>query len=116
MKTLHEALPYREGIFGVGLDSAEKGHPPAKFKAVFDAARAAGFRAVAHAGEEGPPASVRSALEHLPVARIDHGNRALEDPDPVLQPARRQRPLTLCPPSTLGPRVVDDRTTVAAEK
>src|SRR3546814_13246434 len=90
MKTLHEALPYRERIVGVGLDSAEKGHPPAKFKAVFDAARAAGFRAVAHAGEEGPPDYLRSALEDLQVARIDHGNRALEDPDLVLRSEARR--------------------------
>lgn len=110
MKTLHEALPYRERIVGVGLDSSEKGHPPAKFKAVFDEARAAGFLAVAHAGEEGPPDYVRSALEDLQVARIDHGNRALEDPDLVLELARRQMPLTVCPLSNLRLRVVEDMT------
>src|SRR3546814_15726540 len=96
MKTLHEALPYRERIVGVGLDSAEKDHPPAKFKAVFDEARAAGFRTVAHAGEAGPPDYVRSALAELQVARIDTSNRALGDPGLVAELARRQMPLTLC--------------------
>src|SRR3546814_6062454 len=78
-RTLDEALPWRERFIGVGLDSSEKGHPPSKFQRVFARARSLGLKAVAHAGEEGPPAYVHEALDLLRVQRIDHGNRALED-------------------------------------
>ena len=108
--TLEQALPHRDRIVAVGLDSSEQGHPPAKFKAVFDKAREAGFLTVAHAGEEGPPEYVWSALDDLQVSRIDHGNRALEDPDLMLELARRKMPLTVCPLSNLRLRVVDDMT------
>lgn len=110
MRTLEQALPHRARITGVGLDSSEKGHPPAKFRAVFERAREAGFRAVAHAGEEGPPEYVRSALDELKVERIDHGVRALEDPDLVLELARRRVPLTVCPLSNVRLCVFDDMT------
>jgi adenosine deaminase len=110
MATLEQALPYKDRIVGVGLDSSENGHPPAKFKAVFDRARAEGFLAVAHAGEEGPPDYVWSALNDLHVSRVDHGNRALEDPELVLELAKRKMPLTVCPLSNLRLCVVDDMT------
>jgi adenosine deaminase len=110
MATLEQALPHRARIIGIGLDSSERGHPPMKFKAVFDKARAAGFRAVAHAGEEGPPDYIRSALDDLKVERIDHGVRALEDPDLVEELARRRLPLTVCPLSNVRLRVFDDMT------
>ncbi|GAB4353893.1 MAG: adenosine deaminase [Kiloniellaceae bacterium] len=110
MATLEQALPYRDRIVGVGLDSSEQGHPPEKFQAVFDRARAEGFHAVAHAGEEGPPAYIWSALDTLQVARIDHGVRALEDPDLVLELARRRTPLTVCPLSNIRLCVFDDMT------
>lgn len=110
MATLEQALPYKDRIVGVGLDSSEQGHPPMKFKAVFDRARAEGFLAVAHAGEEGPPDYVWSALNDLHVSRIDHGNRALEDPELVLELARRKMPLTVCPLSNLRLCVVEDMT------
>ena len=110
MQTLEQALPYKARIVGVGLDSSEQGHPPEKFKAVFARARAEGFLAVAHAGEEGPPDYVWGALNDLRVDRIDHGNRALEDPDLVLELARRKMPLTVCPLSNLRLCVVDDMT------
>ncbi|MEM2866422.1 MAG: adenosine deaminase [Candidatus Hadarchaeales archaeon] len=106
-RTLEEALPYRDLIAGVGLDSAEVGHPPSKFRRVFERAREEGFLLVAHAGEEGPPEYVREALE-LGVARIDHGNRAMEDPGLVEELARRGIPLTLCPLSNLRLGVVRD--------
>src|SRR3546814_4162741 len=77
METLEQALPYRNRIVGVGLDSSEKGHPPAKFKAVFERARDLDFRVVAHAGEEGPPEYVWSALDDLQVARIDRKSTRL---------------------------------------
>src|SRR4051812_20659316 len=78
--TLHQACRCKEHIFAVGLDSSEKGHPPSKFARVFAVARQKGFVPVAHAGEEGPAAYVSEALDILGVQRIDHGNRAMEDP------------------------------------
>ena len=110
MATLEQALAYKDRIVGVGLDSSEQGHPPEKFQAVFDRARAEGFRLVAHAGEEGPPAYVWSALDTLQVARIDHGVRALEDPDLVLELVQRRVPLTVCPLSNIRLCVFDDMT------
>jgi adenosine deaminase len=101
MQTLEDALPFRERIVGVGLDSTEVGHPPSKFVEVFDRARAEGFRAVAHAGEEGPPEYVRQALDRLKVARVDHGVRCSEDPRLVERLAREQVPLTVCPLSNV---------------
>jgi len=100
-ETLEEALPYRDRIIAVGLDSSEKGHPPAKFEAVFARAREEGFETVAHAGEEGPAAYVKEALDLLHVSRIDHGNRALDDPALVRRLANEGIPLTVCPLSNL---------------
>ena len=106
--TLDAAMPYRDRIAGVGLDSAERGNPPRKFARVFRRAREAGFVPVAHAGEEGPAAYVREALDVLRVTRIDHGNSALDDPELVDELAARQVPLTVCPLSNLRLCVVDD--------
>ena len=100
-RTLDEALPWRDRFIGVGLDSSEKGHPPSKFQRVFARARGLGLRAVAHAGEEGPPEYVTEALDLLKVDRIDHGNRALEDPALTARLAREQMALTVCPLSNL---------------
>ena len=108
LRTLKQALPHRDQITGVGLDSSEVGHPPRKFKRVFERARNAGFLPVAHAGEEGPPSYVREALDLLKVVRIDHGNRALEDPELVERLADAQIPLTVCPLSNLKLCVVTD--------
>ena len=107
-KTLSAAMPYRDRIVGVGLDSGERGNPPSKFERVFRRAREAGFVPVAHAGEEGPAEYVREALEFLEVTRIDHGNNALDDPDLVAELVRRRIPLTVCPLSNLKLCVVDD--------
>lgn len=106
LKTLEEAMPFRTWIAAIGLDSSEKGNPPEKFVNAFRKARELGFVTVAHAGEEGPPEYVWSALEHLLVARIDHGNRSLEDPELVAELVRRQVPLTVCPLSNLKLKVV----------
>ena len=95
-------------IIGVGLDSSELGHPPAKFARVFARARDAGFKLVAHAGEEGPPAYVWEALDLLGVDRIDHGNRSLEDAALVTRLARDRMTLTVCPLSNLKLCVVQD--------
>jgi adenine deaminase len=101
LRTLEEALPYKEAIAAVGLDSSEKGHPPAKFTAVFDRARRAGLAAVAHAGEEGPPEYIYEALDLLKVKRIDHGVRCEEDPRLVDRLVRERMPLTVCPLSNV---------------
>jgi adenosine deaminase len=107
LKTLADALPHG-GIHGVGLDSGEKGNPPSKFVRVFAQARAAGLRAVAHAGEEGPAEYVREALDLLHAERIDHGVRCVEDPALVARLAREKIPLTVCPLSNVKLRVFPD--------
>jgi adenosine deaminase len=106
--TLDAALPFRGELIGVGLDSGERGNPPSKFERVFAKARGLGLRAVAHAGEEGPPAYIREAIDLLHVERIDHGVRCDEDPALVAELARTQLPLTVCPLSNLELCVVDD--------
>src|SRR5262249_4724206 len=107
-RTLDAALPFRDRIVGVGLDSSERGNPPSKFTRVFARARDAGFFLTAHAGEEGPASYVWEALDLLGVARIDHGVRAMEDQALVGRLAREQVPLTVCPLSNARLRVVDD--------
>jgi adenosine deaminase len=107
-ETLTQALPYRDRIVAVGLDSSERGHPPVKFRDVFDRARKEGLLAVAHAGEEGPPEYVRQALDVLGVRRIDHGIRVLEDERLVQRLAAEKVPLTVCPLSEVRLRVVAD--------
>jgi len=101
MATLEEALPYRHHFIGVGLDSSERGHPPEKFARVFARAREAGLHLAAHAGEEGPPAYIHSALDVLHVERIDHGVRCMEDPALVQRLAREGMALTVCPLSNV---------------
>jgi len=107
LKTLADAGPYLDHIAAVGLDSAEVGHPPAKFAEVYAAARAAGLRLVAHAGEEGPPEYITEALDVLGVERIDHGIRCMEDPALVARLVAEQIPLTVCPFSNVRLRCVD---------
>jgi adenosine deaminase len=105
MAVLEQALPFKDWIIGVGLDSTELGHPPRKFVEVFARARREGFRVVAHAGEEGPPAYVWEALDLLGAERIDHGVRAIEDPKLVERLVRERIPLTICPLSNVRLRV-----------
>jgi adenosine deaminase len=105
LATLQAALPFRQHLVGVGLDSSERGHPPEKFAEAFARARALGLRLVAHAGEEGPPAYIESALDVLRVERIDHGVRCLESPALVARLAASRMPLTVCPLSNVKLRV-----------
>ncbi len=107
-KTLEQALPYSDWIDGVGLDSSEVGNPPSKFQKVFEIARQAGFKAVAHAGEEGPAAYVWEALDLLKVDRLDHGNRSLEDSGLVDRLVADKIALTVCPLSNYKLKVVTD--------
>jgi adenine deaminase len=100
-ETLEQARPYLGQIVGVGLDSSERGHPPEKFARVFARCRELGLHIVAHAGEEGPPAYVWSALDVLKAERIDHGVRSVEDPVLMERLARERVPLTVCPLSNV---------------
>ncbi|MBX9795252.1 adenosine deaminase [Sphingomonas sp.] len=105
--TLAAAEPWLDRIAGVGLDSSELGHPPAKFARVFDRAGAMGLKRVAHAGEEGPADYVREALDVLKIDRLDHGNRSLDDGALVARLAAEQMVLTVCPLSNVKLCVVD---------
>ncbi|WP_446050182.1 adenosine deaminase [Zobellia laminariae] len=107
-KTLEQALPYKDKIVAVGLDSSELGNPPSKFKNVFQKALEEGFLTVAHAGEEGPSEYIWEALDLLKVTRIDHGNRCLDDSKLIKRLAEEQMPLTLCPLSNLELKVIKD--------
>jgi adenosine deaminase len=107
MATLEKARPHRDRIVAVGLDSSELGNPPRRFRRVFERARAEGYLAVAHAGEEGPPEYIREALDLLRVRRIDHGVRCTEDPELVERLARERVPLTVCPLSNVQLRVFE---------
>jgi adenosine deaminase len=107
LATLQQALPYRHHFIGVGLDSGERGNPPEKFARVFARCRELGLHVVAHAGEEGPPAYIESALDVLQVQRIDHGVRCVEDEGLVRRLATMRMPLTVCPLSNVKLRVFD---------
>jgi adenosine deaminase len=104
-ETLEQALPFRDWIVGVGLDSSEVGHPPEKFARVFARCRELGLHLVAHAGEEGPPQYVWTALDLLKVERIDHGVQSARDPALMRRLAQDRIPLTVCPLSNLKLRV-----------
>lgn len=106
--TLKAAEPWLDRIVGVGLDSSEIGHPPSKFRHVFDRAGEMGLKRVAHAGEEGPPAYVQEALDLLRIDRLDHGNRSMEDPALVARLAAERMTLTVCPLSNLKLCVVKE--------
>ena len=105
--TLEQALPHREKILGIGLDSSERGHPPEKFARVFARCRELGLHLVAHAGEEGPPAYIEAALDQLQAERIDHGVRCLEDEALTRRLAREQIALPVCPLSNIKLRVFE---------
>jgi len=106
--TLQQALPHRDKIIAVGLDSAEAGNPPEKFQRVFAAALEAEFKTVAHAGEEGPASYIHDAISLLGASRIDHGVRCVEDPQLVLELVASRMPLTVCPLSNVKLRVFED--------
>ncbi|HAF48984.1 MAG TPA: adenosine deaminase [Anaerolineaceae bacterium] len=110
IKTLDQARPFKEMIFGVGLDSSEMGRPPSLFKEVFDRARDEGYVVVAHAGEEGPAEYVWEAVELLGVKRIDHGVRSIDDPKLIDFLVEEQIPLTVCPLSNIKLCVFEDMT------
>ena len=100
-ETLKAAEPFKSQIMSIGLDSSELGHPPENFERVYAAASLQGYRLVAHAGEEGPPAYIVDALDRLKVERIDHGVSCLEDPELVERLVKTETPLTVCPLSNV---------------
>ncbi|MEL7481541.1 MAG: adenosine deaminase [Pseudomonadota bacterium] len=105
---LQESAPWHEHFVGVGLDSSEVGHPPSKFARLFKRCDDMGFKLCLHAGEEGPPEYVHEALFEIGADRIDHGNRAMEDPALIEALKDRQTPITSCPLSNLSLCVIDD--------
>ncbi len=108
IETLKQALPYKEFIVGVGLDSSEQGYPPEKFTRVFKMAKEHGFLTVAHAGEEGPAQNIVDAIELLGVSRVDHGVRCVESDELVARLIETKMPLTVCPLSNIKLCVFDD--------
>jgi adenosine deaminase len=107
-ETLAQALPFKDQIKAVGLDSSELGHPPEKFKDVFAKALEQGYLTVAHAGEEGPPQYIWQALELLQISRVDHGVRAFEDEQLMQRLIETKMPLTVCPLSNTKLKVFSD--------
>ncbi len=107
-ETLQQSIPFKDKITAIGLDSSEKGNPPSKFKNVFEASIKAGFIPLAHAGEEGDADYIWEALDILKVARIDHGNNALQDENLIREIIKRDIALTVCPLSNTALQVVDD--------
>lgn len=105
--TLEEALPYKDDIIGVGLDSSEVGNPPSKFEGVFKAAAAHGFKLVAHAGEEADFSYINEALDLLNIHRIDHGVQSIHSDALMLRLKDNQMPLTVCPNSNIELCVFD---------
>ncbi len=101
LATLAAADAFRDSFVAIGLASSEQGFPPEGFRRLYAAARERGYALTAHAGEEGPAANVRTALEQLGVSRIDHGVRSVEDPALLEELRRRQVPLTVCPLSNV---------------
>lgn len=104
---LDMAEPYRDDFIAIGLASSEMGHPPSKFKTLYETARSRGYKLVAHAGEEGPPEYIWEAIQLLGVDRIDHGVRCVEDPALVAHLVQKQIPLTVCPLSNVRLCVFD---------
>lgn len=106
-ETLEAAMPWREQIIAIGLDSAETGHPPEKFARVFEEVHNRGFHVVAHAGEEGPPEYIWQALNTLNVERVDHGVQCTGDPALVDHLSETGTCLTVCPLANVKLRVFD---------
>ena len=107
-ETLEQALDYKDDIIGVGLDSSELGNPPSKFKDVFKKAKEAGFKLVAHAGEEADFSYIYEALDLLNINRIDHGVQSIKSPELMQRLKDEQMPLTVCPNSNIELRVFDN--------
>ncbi|WP_423465172.1 adenosine deaminase [Promicromonospora sp. MS192] len=106
LDVLEQLLAMGAPVAGIGLDNAEIGHPPGLFAGVYARAEAAGLRRTAHAGEEGPAANIRDALDLLHAERIDHGIAVVQDPELLARVAAEQVPFTVCPVSNVRLRAV----------
>lgn len=106
-ETLEAAMAFKDDIIGVGLDSSELGNPPSKFTEVFRQAKAAGFKVVAHAGEEADFSYIYEALDVLRSDRIDHGVQAIHSAALMQRLKAEQIPLTVCPNSNIELKVFD---------
>lgn len=104
-ETLEQALPFKDDIIGVGLDSSELGNPPSKFIEVFKKAKEEGFKLVAHAGEEADFSYIYEALDLLDISRIDHGVQSIKSAELMQRLKDEQMPLTVCPNSNIELRV-----------
>ena len=107
-ETLEQALPFKDDIIGVGLDSSELGNPPSKFIEVFKKAKEEGFKLVAHAGEEADFSYIYEALDLLDISRIDHGVQSIKSAELMQRLKDEQMPLTVCPNSNIELRVFDN--------
>ena len=107
-ETLEQALPFKDDIIGVGLDSSELGNPPSKFIEVFKKAKEEGFNLVAHAGEEADFSYIYEALDLLDISRIDHGVQSIKSAELMQRLKDEQMPLTVCPNSNIELRVFDN--------
>ena len=108
IRTLARAIPHKDKILAVGLDSGEVGNPPEKFVRVFKRAAGEGFLRVAHAGEEGPADYIRDVIDLLDVQRVDHGVRCTDDVALVRELAEKNMPLTVCPLSNIRLKVYEE--------
>ena len=108
LKTMQNALPYKQYFFAVGMDSSELGFLPELFVDAYDLARENNLHLVAHAGEEGGPCYIEQALDLLHIERIDHGVRIVEDEALLQRVIDKRTPLTMCPLSNLKLCIVDD--------
>ncbi|WP_201584820.1 adenosine deaminase [Psychrobacter sp. HII-4] len=106
-ETLEAAMAFKDDIVGVGLDSSELGNPPSKFTEVFRQAKAAGFKVVAHAGEEADFSYIYEALDVLRSDRIDHGVQAIHSAALMQRLKAEQMPLTVCPNSNIELKVFE---------
>ncbi|ABE74239.1 adenosine deaminase [Psychrobacter cryohalolentis] len=107
-ETLEQALPFKDDIIGVGLDSSELGNPPSKFIEVFKKAKEEGFKLVAHAGEEADFSYIYEALDLLDISRIDHGVQSIKSAELMQRLKDEQMPLTVCPNSNIELRVFNN--------
>ena len=106
-ETLEQALPFKDDIIGVGLDSSELGNPPSKFIDVFKKAKEEGFKLVAHAGEEADFSYIYEALDLLDISRVDHGVQSIKSAELMQRLKDEQMPLTVCPNSNIELKVFD---------
>ena len=99
MTTLEQALPFKDWIIGVGLDSDEKNNPPLKFAEVFRRARNEGFKLTMHCdvNQENTLLHIGQCLDTIKVDRIDHGVNSLEDLALCAKIRERGLGLTVCP-------------------